>query len=323
MGRAAGVPPRSEDGNRDMAELLHARMNTILHCPSCGYHDSNRGTFNKDIAGKADKDGRRYRRFICRSNVRCGRSLSVTDFIKLCDHPRLSGSCDSYPAAQISSKLPENSFQHILTELQDLRETVNQEKSARIHLESQVAKLLAVADIPRMDKPILNNVDELQGVVSPSPDIRAIQVSKSEIDQELILRTPSPHFGNGTDITEFQVNQLPSISTVSIEQNSKLKEKETGQRSSFASVAGRSQYSLQQSASVSSGSAHKQVGGECEGNCPQSEDESPLERAEVQPRSASAAIYVSGVPFLPIREVKRLLAQKPVGIQIRHVRNIS
>ncbi|KAG0125028.1 hypothetical protein HOY82DRAFT_617257 [Tuber indicum] len=223
----------------------------------------------------------------------------------------------------LASKHPEYSFQHILTELQDLRETVNQERSARIHLESQVAKLLTVADIQGKDKPILNNVDELQGVVSPSPDIRAIQVSKSEIDQELILRTPSPHFSNGTDNAEFQVNQLPSISTVSDEQNSKLKEKEACQRSSFASVATRSQYSLQQSASASSGSAHKHVGGECKGNCPQSEDESPLERAEVQPRSASAAIYVSGVPFLPIREVKRLLARKPVGIQIRNVRIIS
>ena len=86
MGRAGGVPPRPEDGKRDSAELLHSQMNTTLNCPTCGYHDSQRGAFNKDVAGKADVDGRRYRRFVCRSHPSCGRSISATDFIKLCNN---------------------------------------------------------------------------------------------------------------------------------------------------------------------------------------------------------------------------------------------
>src|SRR5437868_8843711 len=84
MGKRTGIPPRGEDGKRDSAELLHARLNTSLRCPNCGFSDSFRGAFVKDVAGKADSDGRRYRRFVCRSQPRCGKSISVTDFINLC-----------------------------------------------------------------------------------------------------------------------------------------------------------------------------------------------------------------------------------------------
>ncbi|KAG0122321.1 hypothetical protein HOY82DRAFT_619928 [Tuber indicum] len=101
-GKAAGVPPRSEDGNQDMLEQLHARMNTALQYPNCSYHDFIHGTFNKDVAGKADIDGQSYRHFICHPNICCGQSFSVTDFIKLCDNSRFSRSGYSYPATQAS-----------------------------------------------------------------------------------------------------------------------------------------------------------------------------------------------------------------------------
>ena len=84
MGKPTCVPPRSEDGRRDTAELLHSQQNAFVRCPTCGFGDRQRGAFNKDVAGKADADGRRYRRFVCRSQPRCGKSLSVTDFISLC-----------------------------------------------------------------------------------------------------------------------------------------------------------------------------------------------------------------------------------------------
>ncbi|KAG0124682.1 hypothetical protein HOY82DRAFT_617739 [Tuber indicum] len=305
MGRAAGVQPRSEDGNRDMAELLHARMNTALQY------------------------GRRYRRFVCRSNVGCGQSFIVTDFIKLRDHSRLSGSGDSYRAilasrqsapvpiwSSVNTPYPDSnsafrsamnlselisdgdpvncqeysdySVQHILTRLQGLRETLSQEKAARIHLESEVARLLAVVDIHGKDKLNISKQPELKEVASISPVIRATQGSKSEIN-----------LGN--------------------EQNSKSEVKEACEMSTYACVAGRSQYSIQKSAMGSSESGSDQDERESESKYSQMEAESPLERAEVQPRSASVAIYVSGVPFLPIREVKRLLAQKPN--HVKHMQN--
>jgi len=106
MGRPGAVPPRLEDGKRDSAELLHSQMNTTLKCPTCGYHDSKRGAFNKDVAGKADVDGRRYRRFVCRSHPCCGRLISATDFIKLCNTTRHTNSGYDCVGGVVSLVLP-------------------------------------------------------------------------------------------------------------------------------------------------------------------------------------------------------------------------
>ena len=105
MGRAGAIPPRAEDGKRDSAELLHSQLNTRLQCPNCGYKDSKRGAFNKDVAGKADLDGRRYRRFVCRSHPCCGRSMSTTDFIALCNVTRHTTHGHNYTSVVVS-RLP-------------------------------------------------------------------------------------------------------------------------------------------------------------------------------------------------------------------------
>jgi hypothetical protein len=106
MGRAGAVPPRAEDGKRDSAEMLHAQLNTRLRCPTCNYQDTNRGAFNKDVAGKADADGRRYRRFVCRSHPGCGRSISTTDFIKLCNTTVIKSSSDNPTTDEVRTLSP-------------------------------------------------------------------------------------------------------------------------------------------------------------------------------------------------------------------------
>jgi len=50
---------------------------------------------------------------------------------------------------------------------------------------------------------------------------------------------------------------------------------------------------------------------------------SPLKRPATRSKSGSTAIYIRGIPYLPIHDVKRLLAQRPVSIQLRHVQNMS
>lgn len=51
--------------------------------------------------------------------------------------------------------------------------------------------------------------------------------------------------------------------------------------------------------------------------------ESPSEHPEIRYDVPSTAIYIRGIPYVPISEVKRLLAQRPVCIQLRYVRNVS
>jgi hypothetical protein len=56
---------------------------------------------------------------------------------------------------------------------------------------------------------------------------------------------------------------------------------------------------------------------------PQIRGTSSDRRAHGQRHTHSTALYVEGIPHLPIREVKQLLAAAPVRIQLRHVRNVS
>lgn len=74
---------RAEDGRRAEAEQLYLKFNKTIYCPSCKSRDSLRGTLTKGSAGMADSQGRRYRRFVCRSGTRCGASIGVTQFITL------------------------------------------------------------------------------------------------------------------------------------------------------------------------------------------------------------------------------------------------
>jgi hypothetical protein len=53
------------------------------------------------------------------------------------------------------------------------------------------------------------------------------------------------------------------------------------------------------------------------------DSESPLGRPKIRHQTGSTALYIRGVPFLPLRDVKCLLVQRPVCVQIRHIGNIS
>jgi len=72
-----------QDGLRAEAEDLHSKYNKMLQCPRCGNMDSKKGTFTKDSAGSANKEGLRYRRFVCRPNGGCGTTFGVIEFITL------------------------------------------------------------------------------------------------------------------------------------------------------------------------------------------------------------------------------------------------
>jgi hypothetical protein len=75
---------RSENGKREVAEQLHLQFNKQLQCPTCSFTCRIGGAFNKDSGGNRDDKGHFYRRFKCRARPRCGKTLGVTEFIKLC-----------------------------------------------------------------------------------------------------------------------------------------------------------------------------------------------------------------------------------------------
>lgn len=79
---------RDQKGKLAVAERLFQLYNTVLRCPAC-QKMSIGGTFRKNVAGKANLQGERYRRYVCvRSDGiggnRCGRTLSTGKFIQLC-----------------------------------------------------------------------------------------------------------------------------------------------------------------------------------------------------------------------------------------------
>jgi len=78
------MPNRSQNGLVEAAAEMHQQFNKRLECPTCSFHCDRGGAFNKDSGGHRDKKGHYYRRFRCRSQPRCGKTLGVIEFVKLC-----------------------------------------------------------------------------------------------------------------------------------------------------------------------------------------------------------------------------------------------
>jgi len=78
------MPYRSQKGLEAAAEELHLRFNKQLQCPTCFFQSGTSGAFNKDSGGQRGKKGQYYRRFRCRSQPRCGKTLGVNELVKLC-----------------------------------------------------------------------------------------------------------------------------------------------------------------------------------------------------------------------------------------------
>lgn len=88
---------RDEKGKLKLADRLFTLYNAVLRCPACG-KISVGGTFRKNVAGKANLQGERYRRYVCvrSDNIggsRCGRTLSTGKFIELCERSSNVGVC--------------------------------------------------------------------------------------------------------------------------------------------------------------------------------------------------------------------------------------
>ncbi|KAG0122689.1 hypothetical protein HOY82DRAFT_544386 [Tuber indicum] len=390
IGRATAVPPRGEDGKRDVAELLHAQLNTILRCPNCNYQDSNRGVFNKDVAGKADIDGRRYRRFVCRSNLHCGKSMSVTDFIGLCDHLRPTNS-HRYEHASIKSteRPPSTSFnicqphrtrdhnpivteythisptsmnqsrdieesllcsntstppplnsrnsntsgslyssiQQMQDDIKELRADLQKERMARQSLETTVitlsetlSSLVTLEEKSTKLTASQRNQNSPQGACSSSVD------TVDDLPPLSLL----PNNNNTHKSVPSPPAQLPNIISPSMEPDkdehvNNSATKRTSKRPSYASVTSRGHHyskisSGRQSelSSENNHDGHTDISSEVD-----VDSDSPLARPKLQRKTTSTPIYVRGIPYLPIGDVKRLLARKPVNLQIRYIYNMS
>lgn len=97
---------RDEHGKLLLAEHLFNAYNGILACPGCG-NISAKGTFRKSVAGKANKSGERYRRYVCICSdihgiEHCGRTIGTTKLIELC---RLSKQVGSSTVDRMMSQL--------------------------------------------------------------------------------------------------------------------------------------------------------------------------------------------------------------------------
>jgi len=104
MGKPSKAALRSENGKREKADALHIQLNRQLKCPSCGFNSTSSGAFNKDSGGVSDSAGRMYRRFKCRSRPKCGKTLGVTEFLRMCKELTETSSDNLIPVASSSCK---------------------------------------------------------------------------------------------------------------------------------------------------------------------------------------------------------------------------
>lgn len=79
---------RDEEEKLALAERLYELFNIVISCPSCGEKTPG-GTFRKNVAGKANLLGERYRRYVCQrssrtGNSHCGKTLSTAALIDVC-----------------------------------------------------------------------------------------------------------------------------------------------------------------------------------------------------------------------------------------------
>jgi len=104
MGKSCKAALRSENGKREEADALHIQLNRQLKYPSCGFNSTSSGAFNKDSGGVSDSAGRIYRRFKCRSRPKCGKTLGVTEFLRMCKELTEPSSVNILPVVSSSCK---------------------------------------------------------------------------------------------------------------------------------------------------------------------------------------------------------------------------
>ncbi|KAG0125029.1 hypothetical protein HOY82DRAFT_543443 [Tuber indicum] len=369
--------PRSENGRRIQAEDLHAVYNRDLQCPSCGYKDRYHGVFRKDCAGKADNEGRCYRRFVCRSQNKCGKSIGVTEFLGLCqssigghekknlseikddgrrsielffnlfllEHVFFKWSKENTqhaPSSQFTQprftfSIPKNlttkpellsvesnteerdsdssdvtgnqthaKEDNTANEMQKLQHTLAIEIAMRKELQKVVEALSKRLDHieRRFEKDVEHEIYDNESVISIS--------STNTTDSDTTKSYDKSYNGTFRDIS----NTTDARPTPKISSNIELLPELAHGFDDIKHMSYSTSVKTGQPDSVKRSPADLATSR----NIPTSPGLSTNSKFQNSKRVSSvSALYVLGMPHIPIREVKRVLSQRPVSIQLRHV----
>ncbi|RPA91097.1 hypothetical protein L873DRAFT_1795113 [Choiromyces venosus 120613-1] len=338
-----------------------------MACPNCGHQDAHCGAFNKDCAGKADGEGRRYRRFICRSNPRCGKSMGVTEFIEMCKDIEETNSIDySYecsglgqvtsreslessrllsskitatpntpnlisrekplpttieiltsspqlPASSISTGILDSDMQELDTEKQELEQLREEVDMLHSYLRDEIQRR------EQLEYKVAQLSHKLDGVVSNGNLVQNLVPSKEKIYEEAIPVTPTifgeaeiTGYGAGSTCSSL-LQQDPTQATLPLDiqfdttQGISCYDKNDQKLSYCAALTSNSPCMVSSSCSTTPLSPIcKSVG------TTKDKSRHPNKSPVQKPKVTSTAVYITGMPYSPISQVKKVLGAAPI-----------
>ncbi|PUU78236.1 hypothetical protein B9Z19DRAFT_1065196 [Tuber borchii] len=360
MGNTRRNGLRTEAGKKEIADTLHSRFNHLLKCPGCDSKTTFGAAFNKDAGGTADATGRLYRRFKCRARDICGKTLGVTEFVKLChklpptassNHhsaqissdigidgpsinqdattceqestifvshsstqpkdytrpslipiPSSSGTSDWNMESELSdndeSTLRKRGMTHLTHEMEILREllwkSIHDGESMKIkigQLESKVEKLLTAKRSADSHQPL----SRIQSKV--------IQDNATSTNVESMIANQQPAFLTGDEsVSDSGISPIPYSPPLLDTDPKYLDLLRSFRPLSYSSA-------LQSSSKVN----RHEIPSKVEPILPQVHNRSIV----------TTALYVSGIPFMTIKDIKNILASAPINLQRRDICNLS
>ncbi|KAG0123151.1 hypothetical protein HOY82DRAFT_544347 [Tuber indicum] len=330
MKRIGRENTRAENGLRAEAESLHLHFNKLLSCPSCGANDSLRGTFIKDCAGKKDQDGRRYRRFVCRVTSTCKRSIGVTEFLQVCRLVRENSSLLNTPMAEdsdpqlqhsttisgvgLAKKSPRISFTEWSDFITTDMEHKKVEETARKELWDEI--FILCNELHKARRDIEDLKCQLSEILPNSDSSRSSSTTVGHKSSEIISDKQYDSITSTSTPSLAHTNEEPFAVKASLP----LFQTKADAKSTYSSVLSIITCSL----SI----VYKEVGliitlerqDLATAEEPEHRSIKPSRKTRIM---TSTALYLEGIPHLPIVKVKELLKATPIRIQLRHIRNIS
>ncbi|PUU73474.1 hypothetical protein B9Z19DRAFT_1068968 [Tuber borchii] len=328
MGNTRRNGLRTEAGKKEIADTLHSRFNHLLKCPGCDSKTTFGAAFNKDAGGTADATGRLYRRFKCRARDICGKTLGVTEFVKLC-HKLPPTASSHHHSAQISSDIGIDG-----PSVNQDATTCEQESTTFVsHSSTQPKDYTRPSVIPIPSSSGTSDWN-MESELSDNDESTLRKRGMTHLTHEMeILREllwKSIHNGESMKIKigqlESKVEKLLTAkrSADSHQPLSTIQSKVIQDNATSTNVE--SMIANQQPAFLTGDESVSDSGISPIPYINRHEIPSKVEPIlpQVHNRSiVTTALYVSGIPFMTIKDIKNILASAPINLQRRDICNLS
>ncbi|PUU76249.1 hypothetical protein B9Z19DRAFT_1066766 [Tuber borchii] len=253
----------------------------------------------RDAGGTADATGRLYRRFKCRARDICGKTLGVTEFVKLC-HKLPPTASSHHHSAQISSDIGIDG-----PSVNQDATTCEQESTTFVSHSSTQPKDYTQPSVIPIPSSSGTSDWNMESELSDNDESTLRKRGMTHLTHEMeILREllwKSIHDGESMKI---KIGQLESKVEKLLRRNI----------SGFSPTLSTIQSKVIQDNATSKMLINRhEISSKVEPILPQVHNRSIV----------TTALYVSGIPFMSIKDIKNILASAPINLQRRDICNLS